>query len=681
MVQHLAAGGNASLATVRICVIVQQLLNAATPHMFVSREGVAACLAVLSDGSVPGIVRLEVGSLLMHILGRADVTIAEAGIALFNGEHGRAAHTVIGDAISAFSSTPATLPMSFVLYGCLHRFMMMKALSPRACLVESGALPGCIAFLLGCHSGMQRKCDSVMEWALRFLCTCCEFEDVKIFEFMAASELQAVIMKLWTAPGFTDVAEGTHGMRFYGYLRVITRKAFPSIEQDVLSCIGSEVCRILDKASGELTPGLVVRHVASATFFPKDLPMEAILPCLESPSQTTPLKTWVSSIIAVSTSLTMPRAFMLPYSPIMKSVCRLGMPICRVMGAAGVFTCFLECLTSDALPLMTANAIVEMLSIPLKQNFCEDDANLDKFFSDDAGFIQAMLFLLGRVSSDLPVTTDGSTDIRNLLASNVMRLLLAFFHFTRGVQRDQDTIKLLVDTFVLLMVRTSAKQSSLTIAMAMILCHLAQASLTRDGTELVTDTVIASAAVPHLIQFLCNPVLNTDPKIVSSAPYTGVLGLLIGVAKKTDGCRIIREAETAATLSTSLDIVLLQLSHQPLTGSESFQCSQACNLLVEVKPELLMWSERRKHIVSMVMAAIPELKSSSLCCAICDDWGEQDMADSCSSAPRPESNFLRLPCLHTYHTDCINRWFSQGRDTCPLCTVSVLKLISMSYAS
>ena len=31
------------------------------------------------------------------------------------------------------------------------------------------------------------------------------------------------------------------------------------------------------------------------------------------------------------------------------------------------------------------------------------------------------------------------------------------------------------------------------------------------------------------------------------------------------------------------------------------------------------------------------------------------------------SNIRTLPCNHRFHTECINRWKSQGRNTCPIC--------------
>merc|ERR1712226_41925 len=48
---------------------------------------------------------------------------------------------------------------------------------------------------------------------------------------------------------------------------------------------------------------------------------------------------------------------------------------------------------------------------------------------------------------------------------------------------------------------------------------------------------------------------------------------------------------------------------------------------------------------------------------------EHEMLGACSiclETLSPGQTARRLPCMHVFHTDCIDRWLRRGRPTCPL---------------
>lgn len=44
----------------------------------------------------------------------------------------------------------------------------------------------------------------------------------------------------------------------------------------------------------------------------------------------------------------------------------------------------------------------------------------------------------------------------------------------------------------------------------------------------------------------------------------------------------------------------------------------------------------------------------------------------CLQPLEPETTVSRLPCEHSFHPECISRWLTDFRSTCPLCTTQVV---------
>jgi hypothetical protein len=53
-------------------------------------------------------------------------------------------------------------------------------------------------------------------------------------------------------------------------------------------------------------------------------------------------------------------------------------------------------------------------------------------------------------------------------------------------------------------------------------------------------------------------------------------------------------------------------------------------------------------------------------CSICFD-GMNSKVEENSKAKVEENQITVLACAHLFHTECIDRWFSQNHNTCPLC--------------
>ena len=43
-----------------------------------------------------------------------------------------------------------------------------------------------------------------------------------------------------------------------------------------------------------------------------------------------------------------------------------------------------------------------------------------------------------------------------------------------------------------------------------------------------------------------------------------------------------------------------------------------------------------------------------------------------TACSEPRRDVAYLPCLHTFHTACIQEWLERGKDSCPVCNTPVL---------
>lgn len=53
------------------------------------------------------------------------------------------------------------------------------------------------------------------------------------------------------------------------------------------------------------------------------------------------------------------------------------------------------------------------------------------------------------------------------------------------------------------------------------------------------------------------------------------------------------------------------------------------------------------------------------------DFGEAELCCVCLSRLMEGEDIKVLPCLHKFHNECIDRWFSACRKTCPMCRFSM----------
>ncbi|XP_019177436.1 PREDICTED: E3 ubiquitin-protein ligase RHA2A [Ipomoea nil] len=51
--------------------------------------------------------------------------------------------------------------------------------------------------------------------------------------------------------------------------------------------------------------------------------------------------------------------------------------------------------------------------------------------------------------------------------------------------------------------------------------------------------------------------------------------------------------------------------------------------------------------------------------------GSKALCSVCLSRLKEGDNVRVLPCMHEYHRDCVDRWLSGSRKTCPLCRFAV----------
>eukprot|EP00928_Gymnodinium_smaydae_P046273 TRINITY_DN30826_c0_g1_i2.p1 TRINITY_DN30826_c0_g1~~TRINITY_DN30826_c0_g1_i2.p1 ORF type:complete len:298 (-),score=41.71 TRINITY_DN30826_c0_g1_i2:98-991(-) len=71
---------------------------------------------------------------------------------------------------------------------------------------------------------------------------------------------------------------------------------------------------------------------------------------------------------------------------------------------------------------------------------------------------------------------------------------------------------------------------------------------------------------------------------------------------------------------------------------------------------------KRDRVPRSLVAQLPVVPSCDCEGAVCP---------VCLCDLLPNSQVVRLPCLHAFHSDCLSRWLTQCKGTCPLCTLPI----------
>jgi len=176
------------------------------------------------------------------------------------------------------------------------------------------------------------------------------------------------------------------------------------------------------------------------------------------------------------------------------------------------------------------------------------------------------------------------------------------------------------------------------------------------------QAMMEHGAVTACVSFLLHPFQDISGG--SILPFAAVMRILLQVASHPNGVAVIRQAEIFSAASMSLDMVLLKWSY----SRRGSQCEYANALIRLFNPDLFVAAKRKLLIGQAMMETIPSFVSSTHVCNICS-FGDADDAHSVAE-------FLALPCCHFFHTECMLAWFQEGSPTCPLCTRSVVDMVS-----
>mmetsp|Transcript_6073 Transcript_6073/g.9440 ORF Transcript_6073/g.9440 Transcript_6073/m.9440 type:complete len:232 (-) Transcript_6073:98-793(-) len=64
-----------------------------------------------------------------------------------------------------------------------------------------------------------------------------------------------------------------------------------------------------------------------------------------------------------------------------------------------------------------------------------------------------------------------------------------------------------------------------------------------------------------------------------------------------------------------------------------------------------------------VVDKLPRMKASDCCSA--------DACRVCLGKFESDTSVIQLPCQHAFHAECISRWLTQYKSTCPLCSTAI----------